>query len=87
MISFRNYWLEKAELRKCPKSHRVRKLMDSQHFKGFETLLKFARQCFCDIFWSFSKKIYFENSFVEVSEILTLSARILTPDNKYILSV
>ena len=44
IISFWNYWLEKGELLKCPKSHCVRTLMDSQHFKGSETLLKSARE-------------------------------------------
>ena len=29
---------------------RVRTLMDSQHFKGSETLLKSAWQYFCDLF-------------------------------------
>ena len=56
MISFWKYWLENAELLKCPKSHRVRKLFGSQHFKASETLLKSARQYLCYIFWSFWKK-------------------------------
>ena len=32
------------------KKPRVRTLMDDQHIKGTERLLKFARQYFCDIF-------------------------------------
>ena len=61
--------------------------MDSQYVKGAETLLKSARQCFSDIFSSLSKKISPMNAFLEVSEILRLFLTILTPDNKYILSV
>ena len=65
----------------------VSELMDSQHFKGSETLLKSARQFFCHIFWSLLKKISSKNSFLEVSEILRLFVNILTPDDKYSLSV
>ena len=57
--------------------------MDSQHVKGTETLLKSARQYFSYIFWSLSKKISPKNSFLEVSEILTLFVNMLTPDAKY----
>ena len=70
-----------------PKKPRVRTLMDSQHVKGSETLLKSARQCFCEILWSLSKKISPINSFLEVYEILRLFVSIVTPNNKYILSV
>ena len=87
VISVWNYWLENAELLKCPKSHRVRTLTDSQDFKGSETLLKSARQYFDDLFWTLWKKISSKNSFSEVPEILRLFVIILTPDNKYILSV
>ena len=86
MISYWNYRLEKTELLKTQKT-RIRILMDSQHIKGSETLLKSARQCFCDIFWSLSKKIRPLNAFLEVSEILRLFVSIVTTDNKYILSV
>ena len=87
VISYWNYRLENAELLKCPKSHRVRTLMDSQCFKGSETRLKSARQFFCHIFWSLLKKISSKNSFLEVSEISRLFVSILTPDNKYVLSL
>ena len=87
VISVWNYWLENAELLKCPKSHRVRTLTDSQDFKGSETLLKSAREYFDDLFWTLWKKISSKNSFSEVPEILRLFVIILTPDNKYILSV
>ena len=65
----------------------VRKLMGSQKVKGTKTLLKSARQYFCHIFWSLWKKISSKNSFLEVSEILRLFVNILTPDDKYSLSV
>ena len=70
-----------------PKKRRVRTLMDSQHVKGSEKLLKSARQCFCEILWSLSKKIRPLNAFLEVSEILRLFVSIVGTDNKYILSV
>ena len=65
----------------------VRTLMDSQHVKGSETLLKSARQYFCHIFWSLWKEISSKNSVLVVSEILRLFVNILTPDDKYSLSV
>ena len=70
-----------------PKKLRVRTLIESQHIKELETLLKSAPQYFRDVFWSLWKKISIKNSFVEVSEILTLFGSILTPNNKYILWV
>ena len=87
MISYWNYRLEKAELLQCLKSHRVRTLMDSQYVKGSETLLKSAWWCFCDIFWSLSKKLSPINYFLEVCEILRFLVSILNLDNKYILSL
>ena len=69
------------------KNARVRTLIDSQHVKGSERLLKSAGQCFCDILWSLSKKIRPLNAFLEVSEILRLFVSIVRTDNKYILSV
>ena len=70
-----------------PKKPRVRTLMDSQHVKGSETLLKSARQYFCHIFWSLWKNMSSKNSLLVVSEILRLFVNILTPDEKYSLSV
>ena len=70
-----------------PKKPRVRTLMDSQHVKGSETLLKSAREKFRQIFSSFSKKISSKNAVSVVSEILRLFVNILTPDDKYSLSV
>ena len=70
-----------------PKKQRIRTLMDSQHVKGSETLHKSAQQYFCHIFWSLWKKISSKNSVLVVSEILRLFVNILTPDEKYSLSV
>ena len=70
-----------------PKKPRVRTLMDSQHVKGSETLLKSAREKFRQIFSSFSKKISSKNAVSVVSEILRLFVNILTPDDKYSLLV
>ena len=70
-----------------PKKIRVRNLMDSQHVKVSERLLKSARQYFCHIFWSLWKNMSSKNSLLVVSEILRLFVNILTPDEKYSLSV
>ena len=70
-----------------PKKPRVRILMDSHHVKVSETLLKYAMQYFCHIFWSLCMKIISKNSVLVVSEILRLFVNILTPDDKYSVSV
>ena len=70
-----------------PKKPCVRTLMDSQHVKGSETFHKSTRHYFCLIFRSPRKKISSKYSFIEVSEILRLFVNILTPDDKYSLSV
>ena len=69
------------------KKPRVRTLMESEHVKGSETLHKSARQYFCHIFLSLWKKISSRNSVLVVFEILRLCVNILTPDEKYSLSV
>ena len=69
------------------KKPRVRTLMDSQHVKVSETMLKSTRQYFRYNVWSLWKKISSKNSFLEVSEILRLFVNIWTPDDKYSLSV
>ena len=69
------------------KKPRVRTLVDSQHVKVSETMLKSTRQYFRYILWSLWKKISSKNSFLEVSEILRLFVNIWTPDDKYSLSV
>ena len=70
-----------------PKNPRVTTLMDSQDVKGSERLLKSARKDFCHIFWSLRKKITSKNSLLVVSQILRLLVNILTPDDKYSLSL
>ena len=70
-----------------PKKPRVRTLKESQHVKGSEKLLKSARQNFCHIFWSLWKEISSKNSVLVVFEILRLFFNILTPNDKYSLSV
>ena len=70
-----------------PEKARIRTLMDSQHVKVSERLLKSARQYFCHIFWSLLKKIRSKNSFLVVSEILRLFVNILTPNDKHSLSI
>ena len=66
---------------------RVTTLMDSEHVKGSERLLKSARQYFCHIFWSQWKKISSKNSVLVVFIILRLFVNILTSDDKCYLSV
>ena len=70
-----------------PKKPRVRTLMGSQHVKRSETLLKAGQKYFCHIFWSVRKKVSLKNSLLVVSEISRLFVNILTPDEKYSLSV
>ena len=69
------------------KKPRVRTLMDRQHVKGYETLQKSAEQYFCQVFLSLWEKTSSNKSVFVVSEILTLFVNILTPDDKYFLSV
>ena len=69
------------------KKPRVRTLTDSQHVKGSERLLKSALQYLCHILWSLWKKIMSRKSVFVLSEILELFGNILTPDDKYSLSV
>ena len=66
-----------------PKKPSARTLMDSQHVKGSERLLKSAWQLFCQIFLSLWKKNILKNSVLVVSEFLRLFVNILTPDDKY----
>ena len=70
-----------------PKKPHVRILMDSQRLKRSEKLLKSARQYFCHILWSLWREISSKSSVLIVSEILRLFVSLLTPDEKYSLSV
>ena len=61
--------------------------MDSHHVKVSERLLKSAVQYFYHIFLSLQKEIGSKNFVLAVSEILRLFVNILTPNDKYSLSV
>ena len=73
----------KSGVTELPKKPRVRTLMNSQHVKVSETLVKQARQYFCHIFRSLIKKVSPKNSVLVVTEILRLFVNILTPNDKY----
>ena len=68
------------------KKPHVTTLINRQHVKRSQTLLKSLRQYFGYIFWSLWKKISSKNPFLEVSEVLRLFFNILTPDEKYFFS-
>ena len=51
---------------------RVRKLMESQHVKGFETLHKYAWQFFWHVFWSLLEKIASKNCFSSIWNLQTV---------------
>ena len=70
-----------------PKKIRVRTLMDGQHVKGTERLLKYARQYFFDNCWLLWKKIGSKSSNLVVSENLSLFVNILRSDEKHSLSI
>ena len=70
-----------------PEKARARSLMDSQHVKRSEILLKSALQYSCHFFWSLWKKIHSKMFDLVVSEILRLFSNILTPNDKYSPSV
>ena len=65
----------------------VRTLMESQDVKESDILLKSARKYFCHIFYSLLKEISSKNSVLVVSEMLRLFVNILTPDERYSLSI
>ena len=69
------------------KKPRVRTLTDSQHVKRYEKLLKSARQYICHLFWSLWKKMSSKNSALVLPKILRLFVSVLTPHDKYTLSV
>ena len=70
-----------------PKEPRIRTLMESQHVKRSETLLESGEKYFSHIFDHSEKKIRTKNFVLVVSEVLRLLVNILTPDDKYSLSV
>ena len=70
-----------------PKKPRVRTLMEVQHVKVSETLLKSPRRYLYHGFWSLWKEISSKRFVLVVTEILRLFVNILTPDEKYSFSV
>ena len=69
------------------KKPHVRALMDSQRVKMSKTFLYSAQQYFRHIFLLLWKKYSSKNSVLVVSEILRLFVNMLTPNEKYSLSV
>ena len=69
------------------KEPRVWTLMDSQHVKWTETLIKISQHYFFWIFLTLWKKISLANFVLVVPEILRLFVNKLTPDDEYSLSV
>ena len=69
------------------KKPRVRTLMGNQHVKGSKTLLKSAQQYFCHIFWPVWNKISSKKYVLVLSGILRIFVNIMTPHEKYSLSV
>ena len=91
-MNFRGFLFLKLKTAKIgvilmPKKPRVITLIDRQHVKGSETLHESPPQFFCHIFWWLWKEISSKNSLLVVSVILRLFVNILSPDNKYSLSV
>ena len=70
-----------------PKKPCVRTLMASQHVKGSERLLKQARHYFSNISLITLIQIQHKNFSLVISDILRLFVNMLTPDDKYSLSV
>ena len=70
-----------------PKKPCDRTFLGSQHVKSTKTLLKSERQYFCRVFRSVWNKMSLKKSLSVVSETLRLFVNILTPDDKYTLSV
>ena len=61
--------------------------MDSHHINRSETVVKAVQQYFCYIFLSLWKKIGSKNCALAVYQILRPFVNILSPDDKYSLSV
>ena len=70
-----------------PKKFRFGTLMHGPHVKGSERLLKSARQYFCYIFRSLWMKVSSKSCVLVLSETFRVFVKILTPDQKYSLSV
>ena len=88
VICFWNYRLQKAGLLKLLKSPLREHLWIVNMLKHPKDCLnKSAGHLFCNLFWSHLNEISSENSVLVVSEILRLFVNILTPNDKYSLSV
>ena len=87
IICFWNYRLQKAELNKYPKSPVSKHLWIVKMLKGRKDYLNLHCSAFVIFFWSLWNKISSKNSVLVVSKTLTLFFNILTPDDKYSLSV
>ena len=70
-----------------PEKSRTTTIMDTARGKQSEKLHKSLRQYFYHILWSLWNEIISKNSVLVVSLILRLIFKILSPDNKYSLSV
>ena len=80
------YFVSYCRLLKCLKSPMSEHLWTVNMLKGPKSCLNFHGSIFV-ILWSPSKKISSKMSVLVVSEILRLLVNILTPDDKYSLSV
>ena len=87
MIFFWNYRLEKAGLLKWRKSLVSEHLRTVNMLKGPKHCINLQGSIFLMFFDQSEKKISSKNFFLVVYEILTLLVNILTPDDKYSLSV
>ena len=88
MICFWNFRVQNAGILKWLKNSVLEHLWTVNMLKGPKDCLnKSAGHYFCHVFWALWKEISSENSALVVSEILILFINILTPDDKYFLSV
>ena len=76
----------KIGVTEIPKKPCARTLVNSQHVKVSERLLKPAPQHFCHILWLLWNEISSKNFVLVGTEILRLFLNILTPNDKYFLS-
>ena len=87
MISIWNYRLQKAGLLKCLKNSVSEHLWTVNMLKGSKDFLNQHGIIFLIFFLTLWMKISSKNSVLLVSDILRLFVNILTPDDKYSVSV
>ena len=87
VISFWNYILPKARLLKCLKGPVSEELWTVNVLKSPKPFLNLHGSIFVRFFDNSEKKISPKSSFLVVCEIYRLLVNILTPDDKYYLSV